>query len=294
MKSSTLFTRRIPRSELGTWLSLAGRELPEQIDYAESFIALPDSIYFLASIGGELIGGTAIYRDRARYAMALVDVVLHPDHRNGAELQLLKSSLPFFRTVVIREVDVLLNSDDFEEYLLYPMATGIASSFRNTLEALGFHEIAKIYRCSIDTCTEISIPNALPEDVTPNRKGAMDLFWKQTKLSKLDCSQVTLALEVAAKRGALKTWTTDANTILAIGIDCPQDRALVWPLLAASDVIDDSSVAREIAAQVIPLNPVSIELPLVGLGQLGIMNELAKLVGGQLETREATLMRKKL
>ncbi|UCH04913.1 MAG: hypothetical protein JSW05_01795 [Candidatus Thorarchaeota archaeon] len=294
MKPSTMFTRRIPKDELGTWLNLAGRALPEQIDYAESFIALPDTIYFLASIGGENAGGTAIYRDRARYAVALVDAFLHPDHRSGAELQLLKSSLPFFRTVVIREADVLLDSDDFEEYLPSPMATRIASSFRNTLEALGFHEVAKIHRCSIDTRIEDDIPSPMSQDETPNRKGALDLFWKQSGLSRLDCSQVTLALEVAGKRGALRTWTTDGTTVLAMGIERLQDRALVWPILADLDVIDDSSVAREIAAQAIPVNPVSIELPLVGQGQLGIIKELAKLVGSQLKTREATLMRKKL
>lgn len=294
MKPSTLFTRRIPRNELGTWLNLAGRGLPEQIDYAESFIALPDTIYFLASIGGENVGGTAIYRDRTRYAVALVDAFLHPDHRNGAELQLVKSSLPFFRTVVIREVDVILDSDDFEEYLPSPMATRIASSFRNTFEALGFHEAGKICRCSINTRTEDNIPTAMSRDATPNRKGALDLFWKQSGLSKLDCSQVTLALEVAGKRGALRTWTTDGTTVLAMGIERLQDRALVWPVLADLDVIDESSVAREIAAQAIPVNPVSIELSLVGHGQLGIMEELAKLIDSQLETREATLMRKKL
>ncbi|MFX0046342.1 MAG: hypothetical protein ACFE8Z_10885, partial [Candidatus Hermodarchaeota archaeon] len=92
----------------------------------------------------------------------------------------------------------------------------------------------------------------------------------------------------------LRTWTTDGTTILAMGIERLQDRSLVWPVLADLDVIDESSVAREIAAQAIPVNPVSIELSLVGHGQLGIMEELAKLIDSQLETREATLMRKKL
>lgn len=294
MKPSTLFTRRMPKDELGTWLKLAGRAMPEQIDYAKSFIALPDSIYFLASIGGELVGGTAIYRDRTRLAVALVDAYLHRDHRDGAELQLLKSSLPFFRTVVIREADVLVNSDDSEEYLPFPTTSEIASSYRGTLEALEFREITRALRCSIEVRVDHNIPSALSWDKIPNRTGARDLYWKQNEPSRLDCSQITLALDVASERESLRTWTANDATSLVMGIERFQDRALVWPMLADVDVMDVSSIAREIAAQAVPLNPVSIELPLVGLGHLDIVRELAKLVDGKLETRETTLMRKKL
>jgi hypothetical protein len=282
------------RHELDTWLNLTDRALPEQKDYAESFIALPDSIHFLASIGGEIVGTSAIYRDRTRYAVGLVDAYLHPDHRDGAERQLLKSSLPFFRTVVIREVDVLVSSDDSEEYLPFPMTTEIASSYRSTLEALGFHEITKALRCSIEVRVDHNIPSAPSWDKIPNRAGARNLYWKQNELSRLDCSQITLALDLASKRGSLRTWTANDATSLVMGIERFQDRALVWPILADVDVMDVSSIAREIAAQAVPLNPVSIELPLVGLGHLDIVRELAKLVDSKLETRETTLMRKKL
>lgn len=294
MKPSTLFTRRMPKDELGTWLKLAGRAMPEQKDYAESFISLPDSIYFLASIGGELIGGTAIYRDRTRYAVALVDAYLHPDYWSEADLQLLKSSLPFFRTVVIREADVLVNISDSEGDLPFPITTEIASEFRGTLEALGFHEVTKALGCSIEVRGDYSIPGVMAWDEIPNKTGARDLYWKQNELSRLDCSQVTLALEVADSRGSLKTWTTDDATSLVMGIERLRGRAVIWPLLADLDAMEVESIAHKMAAQTAPIKPESIELPLVGLGQLDIVQELANLVGGESKTKEVILMRRKL
>ncbi len=294
MKPSTLFTRRMPKNEFGTWLNLAGRAMPEQIDYAKSFIALPDSIYFLASIGGELVGRTAIYRDRTRYAVALVDVYLHPDYRDGADTQLLRSSLPLFRTVVIREVDVLVNSSDSEGDLPFPIVSEIACEFKGTLEALGFQEETRALRCSVEVRRNPSIPCVVSWDEIPDQRGAQDLYWKQTEPSGLDCSQVTLALEVAGKRGFLKTWTPGDATSLAMGIESLRGRALVWPLLADPDEMDVEAIANEIVAQTAPLKPTSIQLPLVGLGQLDIVRNLTKLVDGDLVKRELILMRKKL
>jgi hypothetical protein len=268
--------------------------MPEQRDYADSFMALPDGMYFLASVGGELVGGTAVYRDRTRYAVALVDAVLHPDYRESAQTQLLKSSLPFFRTVVIREVDVLIRSEDNARSLPFPMASEIASWYAGTLKALGFREVTKALRCSIRVREDSHIASALPCDKMPNLKGAQNLYWKQNEFSRLDCSQVVLALDVAETRGSLRTWTTNETTSLALGIDHFRDRAAVWPLLADIDTISAGSIAVEIAAQVSPLKPTTIELPLLGLGQTDIARAVAEIFGDILEVREATLMRRKL
>ncbi|MFW9800651.1 MAG: hypothetical protein ACFFD9_09455 [Candidatus Thorarchaeota archaeon] len=295
MRPPTLFTWRMAKSELDTWLSIQGAAKHDSIEYAKSLMDLPDGTFFLASIANQVVGGTAIYKDRTRLAVALMAARMLPEFRENAQLQLLRSSIPFFRTVVIHEVDVLVSLEREESPLPFPFNSEVSSSLTPALGSLEFQDVTTALSCTIEIPTETpAMSDRISWDARSNMEGARDLYWRQIESSRLDCSQVTLALEFGAYRGFLRTLTMGELTILALGFELMEDRVVVWPLLADLEHVNPQEIAHEVLSQASDFEVQRVEIPLLGLGQKDIAETVAVLGEGRLRTREIVLMRKQL
>ncbi len=295
MKPPTLFTWRMAKSELDIWLSIQDTAKHDSMEYAKSLMDLPDGAFFLASITNQVVGGAAIYRDRTRLAVALLAVRMLQEFREKAQLQLLRSSIPFFRTVVIHEVDVLVSPEREENPLPLPFNSEVSSWLTPALGSLEFQHVTTALSCTIDTPTDTSpMYGKVSWDARPDMEGARDLYWRQIESSRLDCSQVTLALEWEASRGSLRTLTMGGLTILTMGFELVKDRIIVWPLIADLEHVTSQEIAHEITSQASDFDVERIEIPLLGLGQKDIAEAVAALGEGRLEMREIALMRKRL
>ncbi|MFQ5833214.1 MAG: hypothetical protein ACE5H4_10960 [Candidatus Thorarchaeota archaeon] len=279
------------KSELDTWLSIQGTAKHDNIEYAKSLMDLPDGTFFLASIANKVVGGTAIYRDRTRLAVALLAARMVPEFREKAQLQLLRFSIPFFRTVVIHEVDVLVSPERQESPLPFPFNSEVSSWLTPALGGLEFQDVTTALGCTIEIPTEApAMSDKVSWDARSNMEGARDLYWRQTESSRLDCSQVTLALELGASRGSLRTHTEGELTILALGFELMKDRVVVWPLIADLEHVSPQEIAHEIVSQASDFEVERVEIPLLGLGQKDIAEIVAALGKGRLRTRETDVV----
>ena len=133
MDKPVMFNGRLNKDEVDTWLELLNRISESGYrdrGLARTFLQLEDSITFVSSLEDKIIGGTSIYKDKTRFAMILTSVVVDKQYRESATYQIVKSSLPFFKTVAIRDVDALVAHDIGLNNLGFPLNLELDAIFK--------------------------------------------------------------------------------------------------------------------------------------------------------------------
>jgi hypothetical protein len=295
MDRPVMFNGRLNREEMDTWLQL----LRETSDYgyndynlAKAFLLLPESISFVSSLENKIIGGTSIYRDRTRLAMVLASVAIDRNYRNDAAYQIIKSSLPFFRTVAIREVDALVPLDENETTFGFPLSLVLDSWVVDIIKRIGFVHVANIKYCSFEIKEEVE-----EKSINWTKENDMDkvreLIWNQCKPMGLTNSLIWLAHDFAIDRESLMTVTIKGQTVAAAGFWNLPDALYVSPFVTNPDSLDWSLVAESLIAEALGKGLKNIRLPLIGEGQQGLITALEE-KSSYSSCRKLSLLRKPL
>jgi hypothetical protein len=283
------------RTELDIWLELSGDISPSDRQLAERFIQHEDSMFFLSSIGDEIVGGTAIYRDRTRLAVALISAHHKPDLKEGTQIQMVKSSLPFFRSVTIHHVDAVVGKSGTGTKLPFPAGFVLDQKFGPILESLGFGVEDTILHCVIDVSkSHAKRSSMIAWRTTDDHDAIRDLFWRQNKTSGIDSSFVTLGWQMARTKNFLETLEDDKGITAGIGIESIGNMVMIWPVIADFRLIDEDKLAEAIHERVLLTGANKIVLPILGSGQKELVEKLAQLIGGEMKFTESSLLRKQL
>ncbi len=256
MSRGMIYNTRLMPTEVDRWFDMcsnAGVEVTQATRKAvESFALTDDVLFYVTTINDTMVGGTALFRDRRRLGMAIASVILSPDYRDRLLHNLVKSSLPFFRTAAIRDVDALVAREGAslpDQVPPFPYSFALPTWVRPTLERLEFSPVETI------VCGIVQSPFATPDesvtwDSVVDREAAHKLVWDQRHLTGFDSSVLWLSLAVAFKNGAVKTARMDDDDddepCLVIGYSIWGKTLLVTPLVWDSDRIDDSVVAAAV------------------------------------------------
>jgi len=295
MTAPIMFNRRLSKSELDIWMELVENETEYGClsrEHASSFLSLEDTISFVSSVEEEIIGGTVIYRDRTRLGMVLASVVAKNEFRETGAYSIIKSSLPFFKTVAIRDVDALVPDDPTEKRLGFPGTLELDYWTRKVLERIGFENQCELYtyRISIDAETSKSGRNK-QWDPQPNLEGAKNLIWDMSKAIGMTNSFIWTAFDFAAKQGRLRTITPEDSTKLVTSIYNLNKTAIISLLISDDDVaMASKQIVRMIHESVVD----TVVFPLVGKGQSDLIQAITDELGGSLKRRSMTLMRRHL
>jgi hypothetical protein len=283
------------RTELDIWLELAGDVSPLDNELAKRFSNLEGSMFFLSSIEEEIVGGTAIFRDRTRLAVALVAVNHKSVLKEATQLQLLKSSLPFFRSVTIHHVDAVIDISEKKSNLPFPAGFALKRSLQPMLESLGFTLEERIFRYDIEANgSQPKETSMITWEKTNDHEAVRDLFWRQNKTSGVDSSLVTLGWQMASAKDLLQTLEDDKGITAAVGLDIINGTALLWPIIADFRLIDISTLAQAIHERILRTEALKITFPILGAGQRELAGELSDLCNGKALASEMLLLRKQL
>ena len=283
------------RTELDIWLELKGDVSPLDNELAKRFSNLEGSMFFLSSIEEEIVGGTAIFRDRTRLAVALVAVNHKSVLKEATQLQLLKSSLPFFRSVTIHHVDAVIDISEKKSNLPFPAGFALKRSLQPMLESLGFTLEERIFRYDIEANgSQPKETSMITWEKTNDHEAVRDLFWRQNKTSGVDSSLVTLGWQMASAKDLLQTLEDDKGITAAVGLDIINGTALLWPIIADFRLIDISTLAQAIHERILRTEALKITFPILGAGQRELAGELSDLCNGKALASEMLLLRKQL
>ncbi|MFW9845685.1 MAG: hypothetical protein ACFFD6_02970, partial [Candidatus Thorarchaeota archaeon] len=226
---------------------------------------------------------------------ALVSVRHPEDFSEIAKQQLLKSSLPFFRSVSIHHVDAIASTAERRSNLPFPLNFEIGPQLQPALKGLGFIEEQTVYHYTIEMSeSESKVSDEALWRESQDYIAIRDLFWKQSNATGLDSSLVTLGLEMAMARGKLLTYSNDGRISMALGIEPLADSVVVWPLMADLSAVDLSGAAEAVYDVIRPLGKVRLQIPIVALGQQDLISALCNLCSSGVSFRENILMRKNL
>ena len=295
MTAPVMFNRRLSKSELDIWIEM----VENQTDFgsltrelASRFLGLEDTLSFVSSVEDEVVGGTVIYRDRTRLGMVLASVSVKNRFRETGAFSIIKSSLPFFRTVAIRDVDALVPDGPPERRLGWPGTLELDYWTRDVLERIGFEKQNELYNYTIS----INVEKAIDErdkiwDSQPNLDGAKNLIWDSSKIIGMTNSFIWTAFDFAVNQGTLRTITQNDSTKLVAGIYNLDTTAIISLLISDDDIaMTSKQIVRMIQESVVD----KVVFPLVGKGQSDLIEAVSDELGGSLKRRSMTLLRRHL
>jgi len=295
MTTPVMFNRRLRGQEIEEWLKLVENFTDKgciERNLANSYLQLPETIAFISSINEEIIGGTAIYRDRIRLGMVLSFVAISARFRETSAYHIIKTSLPFMKTVAIRDVDAIVVDDASKTGIGFPASLGLDSWIREILEKIGFVPIGKIWSYTLERKDFTTL--ILTEkkwDAEPNLEGAKQLIWSRCKAEGLATSTIWNALDFAMNREVLKTYSVSGSTLIAVSIDHIGEASLLG-LLMVDPECSSTDAVNQIATELCGEQKLKIHLPLIGENQRAIVKTLSEQLGGSLKEQSMTLMRK--
>jgi hypothetical protein len=298
MTAPIMFNRRLSKSEINTWIHLVESQTDIGClnrEMASNFLKLQETLSFVSSVHDEIIGGTAIYRDRTRLAMILASVAVKKEFREISAYNIIKSSLPFFRTVAIRDIEALIPDDSSVDRLAFPGSLELDQWTRSSLERIGFEENSKLFSYSI------AIKGENPQkqvkniwDSQTDTKIAKKLIWDLSKTAGLTNSHIWTAFDFAVNQGTLRTVTIEDSMKLVTSIYYSGKTAIIGLIISDDDFTEDGRAPRMIAEMVRNSDAETLILPLIGDGQNNLIEAVADELGGSLKRRSMTLMRKRL
>ncbi|MHA1965350.1 MAG: hypothetical protein ACXACG_16100 [Candidatus Thorarchaeota archaeon] len=269
MDRPVMFNGRLNKNEVDTWLNLLNRTSEsgyKDRGLAKAFLMLEDSISFVSSLENKIIGGTSIFKDKTRLAMVITSVAVNNEFRESAAYQIIKASLPFFKTVAIRDVDAIVSLDRSKNTLGFPLSLELDPWVLDTIKRVGFEEVGNLEHCSFEINVEIKDkPINWKNEV--NVEEIRELIWDQSKPMGLTNSLVWLARDFATSSNCLMTATVEGETAAVVGFWKQSDALCLTPFVTDPMKLSWETVAESLVAEAVQRGTKQIDLPLMGEGQ---------------------------
>lgn len=276
MERSVMFNGRLNKDEVDIWLDLlknTSESSYKDRDLAKAFLMLQESMMFVSSLKNKTIGGTSIFKDKTRLAMVLTSVVVDKEFRESTAYQIIKSSLPFFKTVAIRDVDALVSSECSENSLGFPLSLELDPWVADILKRIGFEKVGILEHCSFEI-DDIIKESSMQWGKGVNNEEIRELIWDQSKSMGLINSIVWLARDFAASNNCLVTVSVEGETAAVAGFWKMSNALCVSPLVTDPVKLNWEQVAESLVAEAVKSDAKLIELPLVGEGQKDLIRAL--------------------
>ena len=293
MSNPVIFNRRLGKNELDLLFDVFKINEINRVQ-AVQFFRLEDSIAFLSSLGDEVIGGTIVYRDRTRLGMVLASIAIKERFRDLGAYTIIKSSLPFFRTVAIRDVDAIISGKQNDDRLKFPFSFELPSWTKQILEENSFVEEQNLCSCKIEIKKdEIRPDTEVRTDTVASIEGARALIWDTGTKAGLTNSVSWMSLNLAVNSKNLQTISEGDSTKLAYSLYKEKNAVIIGFVIASDDFVKDRAVIA-LSSAIKETQMKEIRFPLVGRGQMELVQDIANEVGGSLKSKSITLMRRRL
>jgi hypothetical protein len=297
MSTPVLFNRRLREEEIKSWIDLVNQDTSSGCisnELASSFLRLPETIAFVSTIDDDIVGGTAIFRDRVRLGMVLSSVAIRGAYRESSAYHVIKTSLPFMKTAAIRDVDAIISRDPTETSIGFPASLELDIWMFDILEKMGFKQVGRIWSNTLECNMDSQVGSKERRwDHRPNLEGAKQLIWSQGKAAGLTTSLIWATLDFAFNRGTLRTYSIDGSTRIAASIDRINETALVGMLVVDSEYSEDLAVDSVVIDLCRHLTT-RVHLPLIGESQQNLVDLLVEQMSASLRKWPLTLLRKNL
>jgi hypothetical protein len=289
-----MFGRRLRSDETDLFLEILRRYTERNACdnlLAESYLRHPDTVMFTSDLEERTIGVTCVRKDKSRLGLVLSAIAVHPDEREASAYSLVKSSLPFFRTLSIRDVDAIV-SEPQGCSLGFPLNPALDSWTKDVLSRAGFDQVGTILQLEGIVAQGGTDEYQRSWDSDADYEGARSLLWNVGRDVGLGTSLAWTALDFAASLGHLETISVGGKTAMLAGLYSVGDSVIVTPVLCDPELIMPEHAVDILASRLQRERAARILVPLLGIGQEALLGAADRTFTP--ETYRVSLMRKRV
>ncbi|RLI55658.1 MAG: hypothetical protein DRP09_08970 [Candidatus Thorarchaeota archaeon] len=290
-----MFNRRLQSSEADLWLDLYEKSTERSLqnrDAARTYLNSPNAVTYVTMLDNTPIGGTCVMRDPTRLAMLLSAVAIDREHRDRLTYSLVKSSLPFFRTVAIRDVDALVCKEGHPS-LGFPYGIEQEPWIHDVLLRAGFKDEQELTYAQVDLDESRQRGVGLSLKPLSHLEPGRELVWEVGRKTGLANSATWTSLHFAQDLGKLYAVTSGEHIIMLTSMHLLGSKMIVGPVVHDSRNVPVESAAAAILGDAADRGADEVVLTMVGEGQRDLLDAFRDLTGS-MDTREVVLMRKLL
>ncbi|MEM4735825.1 MAG: hypothetical protein QXS20_08945 [Candidatus Thorarchaeota archaeon] len=296
---TAIVNRRLQRSEVDLWRSVPGDrpDFPKN-DTAwaieDAFLESDDSIAYLASLNDRPIGATAIHRYRMGQSVGLVVARVTPEFRQRLVGTVIRSSLPFFRSSSIREIDALVACEG-DECMEFPHGFEIAPFALETMTKMGFSRRGEMYSCTIDRVKipqEMSAERLESVEITPD--SAREIVLRNRDKTDLHGAVNDSALSIAARLGRLRAIRCGDGSTVVIGLYVYGDTARIDVMDTDDHRLEGTALGEILVSMLRGTDIGRIMMPVIYERQIPTAEAVASATGGSISLRPLSVMKKEI
>lgn len=294
MQNRTVLCRRLGQREVTDWLSLPhdGPEVPGDKARLTWFLRLPKSICYISSIGERRIGGTIVYHNESLRDLALISVRLHPEFRRSLLFQLIKSSLPWFRSQSIETVTTLVNPEEGRQMLPFPLRSGIPSWANSSLRELGFKPESQLNHYIFSNLQMKTKPKTKDYEIITNRKHAEAFKPSSKGKRQLVHTHFVPMISLSPDVATFRAVSSDSETVALWQILRIEGRFILGPIEWNKDKVRIDGLVRSLLGYLSQREIGNLELAMIAPEQDAFVEEMKHILGIQPEANEYTILRK--
>ncbi|MFO7835820.1 MAG: hypothetical protein R6V83_04125 [Candidatus Thorarchaeota archaeon] len=294
MQDRTVLCRRLGQAEVADWLSLPHDNPKVAGDDARLtwFLRLPKSISYVSSIADQRVGGTIVYHNNLLHDLALVSVRLDREFRGHLLFQLIKSSLPWFRSQSIESVTALVNPEASEHILPFPLRSGIPSWVNNSLKQLGFKTASGINHYVFPGLEIQNDSKSSEYEVTTSRSHGRTFDPGSKQDRHLIHTHFVPMISLSPDVTTVHALSQDSEVVAVGQIMRIEERIILGPIEWKVDEINIDVLAQDFLAYLSRRELRNLELAMIPPEQKEFVEAIKRSLGVQPEVNEYTVFRK--
>ncbi|TFG11961.1 hypothetical protein EU537_10820 [Candidatus Thorarchaeota archaeon] len=295
MTGKGFFSTRLTSDNVDLWNLLQEDEKTKNTRVLKAFAhfcQMDRSMLFASYLGDELIGLAAVYLAKEDKSAMIAGIKVHQEYRESSTRQVIRSSLPLFRTTNIQSV-VAAVAEVKETIADYFPFTGYLQSWsREALEDLGFRPIGAVNYCRIENISKSIIISSSKKSDYSHSQG-MELIRRIRKQGERVPSTVLLGLDLGeSTKHSVISSTDDAISMLLTYVNIGNE--IVFPVFLAEAGMAANEVSKCFKLSPNKSNIDALIFPSIRQSQVTIMEELAAKLEGELVVNSLALMQKNL
>ncbi len=218
MEEQPYYSRRLTKKELHLWTGLHQPDEPsDDKQLLQKYMNFEDTMFFVSFLGDSPAGASSIFRDRTRMSMLLSSVRIPGENRKRLSRHIIKTSLPFFKSVALREADAVVNISGHQGVLPFPLAHELSSWAEDSLIENDFKEIETFYRLQYSIPINLSISPLQWDDQPTKLDEIKQLFWNVQVEERPDHAPFWLSIALAEATGTLQSMSSIAGPYNIVG-----------------------------------------------------------------------------
>lgn len=250
MEDLPYYSRRLTSNELSLWMNLHQDDMPiDDPVSAQSYMDLEETMFFIAYLGDDVAGASTIFRDTARMSILLSAVRIPERNRSRLTKHIIKTSLPFFKSVSIREADALVNPSLNKDSIPFALYADLGSWTEEALVENGFGLVGTFIRANYSISESDKFMTSTEWDTVPaSIDSVKGLFWKLSPEEKPDHAQFWLGLHQARDSGTYYSLSGNSNLMISLGAQSWKETLLITSLMYDTSTVAHKRVAEELVS----------------------------------------------